>query len=418
MTIPADLAQLRTIDGADVYKAGRLAGYLRRERDDVEFVYAEPYLADSEAPRVAFTLPKRAGIFRATGGSVPSFFAGLLPEGLRLTAVTTAARTSEDDHFSILLAVGADTIGDVQVLPAGTLPIDPKPLFDQTDTTSADFTALFTRATSTDADDLDRTALPGIQIKVSAQMISTPISSTRGPAILKLNPPEYPLLVENENFFLDMAAACGIRVPSHQLAVDRYGRTALFVDRFDRAVANGRIRRLAQEDACQVLGRYPAAKYRITLQEAIKGLADAVTEGRGSRPLATLQMLEVAAFSYLIGNGDLHGKNLSIRQNLDAIWEVTPAYDLLSTQPYLSWNDPMALSLYGRDGKLTYRWWAEAAIRLGVTTRAINRSLARIIDASEPWIDRVGEIGFDAETTRHLAALITERRKELQQRPT
>ncbi|WP_308162810.1 type II toxin-antitoxin system HipA family toxin [Nocardia alni] len=413
MTRPSDITHLRTVEEADVYKAGILAGHLRRERDDVVFTYIDHYLDDSAAPPVAFTLPKRTDAFRATGGSVPPFFAGLMPEGLRLTAITRAARTSEDDHFSILLAVGADTIGDIQVLSTGTIPADPQPLFDQSDTTSADFTALFTRATSTNAEELDRTALPGVQIKVSAQMISTPISGARGPAILKLNPPEYPLLVENENFFLDMAHECGIHVPNHQLAADRNGRTALFVDRFDRIIEHGEVRRLAQEDACQVLGRYPAAKYRITLQEAIKALADAVTTGRGSHLVATLQMLEIAAFSYLIGNGDLHGKNLSIRQNPAGTWEVTPAYDLLTTQPYMSWNDPMALSLYGRDAKLAYRWWAEAATRLGISIRAMNRSLTRILDASESWTNRVAEIGFDDKITHRLTTLIAERREQL-----
>ncbi|MFI6867118.1 type II toxin-antitoxin system HipA family toxin [Nocardia sp. NPDC050406] len=417
MTTPPDLSRLRAVDNAEVYKAGRLAGQLRRERDDVVFQYAQPYLADPTAPPVAFTLPKSPAPYRATGGSVPAFFAGLLPEGLRLTAITTATRTSEDDHFSLLLAVGSDTIGDVQVLPAGTSPTDQPPLFAQTDTATADFAFLFTRATSTDLGELDRTALPGVQVKVSAQMISTPISTARGPAILKLNPPEMPFLVENENFFLDMADACGIRVPDHRLANDRNGRTALFVDRFDRTVAKGEIRRLAQEDACQVMGRYPAAKYRITLQEAIKALAEAVTEGRGSYPLSILQMLEIAAFSYLIGNGDLHGKNLSVRQTPEGIWEVTPAYDLLSTQPYLSWSDPMALQLFGRDAKLSYRWWIEAATRLGIPTRAISRSLSRIVTAAEPWIDRVPEIGYDERTTHRLSALIGNRLKELH-RPT
>lgn len=413
MTAPSDLADLRTVGEADVYKAGRIAGQLRRERDDIVFSYSEPYLDDSTAPPVAFTLPKRAGAFRATGGSVPPFFAGLLPEGLRLTAITAAAKTSEDDHFSILLAVGADTIGDIQVLPGGTTPTAPQPLFDRTDTTDADFTTLLARATSSNPGDLDRTALPGVQIKVSAQMISTPVSTARGPAILKLNPPDYQLLVENENFFLDMAAACGLRVPNHRLATDSNGRTALFIDRFDRIVEQGEIRRLAQEDACQVLGRYPAAKYRITLQEAVMALADAVAAGRGSYRLAALQVLEIAAFSYLIGNGDLHGKNLSIRRNPAGIWEITPANDLLSTQPYLSWRDPMALSLYGRDAKLSHRWWSEAAARLGVSKRSIDRSLARIVEASEPWTTRIAEIGFDDKTTHHLANLIENRRREL-----
>ncbi|GAA5056548.1 type II toxin-antitoxin system HipA family toxin [Nocardia callitridis] len=413
MTTPNDLAELREVNAADVYKAGRLAGHLRREHDDVVFSYSEPYLADPTTPNVAFTLPKRAEGFRATAGSVPAFFAGLLPEGLRLTAITAATRTSEDDHFSILLAVGADTIGDVQAIPSGASHIDPPPMYNQTDTTAANFTDLFNQATSSNPDDLDRTALPGIQIKVSAQMISTPVSTAQGPAILKLNPPGYPCLVENENFFLDMAHACGIRVPDHQIATDGHGRTALFISRFDRVLEDGRLHRFAQEDACQILGRYPAAKYRITLQEAIKGLAMAVTEGRGSFALAALQMLEVAAFSYLIGNGDLHGKNLSIRQNPAGTWEVTPAYDLLSTQPYLSWRDPMALTLYGRNAKLSYRWWTDAASRLGVPKRALDRSLARITDAAESWTSRISEIGFDEKTTTRLETLVTKRRQEL-----
>ncbi|MFC9896115.1 type II toxin-antitoxin system HipA family toxin [Nocardia sp. NPDC127579] len=411
MTSP-DPAQLRDIDAADVYKSGRLAGHFRRERDDVAFTYDRAYLADPTAPPVAFTLPKAAGDFRATGGSVPPFFAGLLPEGLRLTAITTATRTSADDHLSILLAVGADTIGDVQVVPAGQHPVDPAPVL-ATDPASADFVELFSRATSTDLADLDRAGLPGVQIKVSAQMISTPIATATGPAILKLNPPDYPLMVENESFFMTMAGACGIRVPNHHLAADRHGRKALFVHRFDRSVVSGDIRRWAQEDSCQVLGRYPAAKYRITLQEAISGLADAVAAGRGSHRLAVLQLLEIAAFSYLIGNGNLHGKNLSIQQQADGIWAVTPAYDLLSTQPYLSWRDPMALPLYDRDAKLTHRWWIEAATRLGVPERAMNRSLTRITGAAGPWVARVREIGFDQKTTDRLAALLTQRSTEL-----
>ncbi|MGW6422827.1 type II toxin-antitoxin system HipA family toxin [Nocardia sp. NPDC055053] len=411
-----DVPDLRGIDRADVYKAGRTAGHLLREQDVVTFAYRQDYLDDPSAPAVAFTLPKSSERYRATGGSVPPFFAGLLPEGARLTAITTAAKTSDDDHFSILLAVGADTIGDVQVLPEGHLPVTPSPVFTAGDSNDADFTELFQQATTSDPVDLDRTGLPGVQVKVSAQMISTRVTTERGPAILKLNPPEYPRLVENEDFFLRMAAACGIDVPNHRLATDRYGRAALFVERFDRITTPRGIERLAQEDACQVLGRYPAAKYRISLQEAIIGLSDAVRTGAGSAPLATRRTLAIAAFSYLIGNGDLHGKNLSVRRSREGVWEVTPAYDLLTTQPYLGWNDPMALALYGRAAKLTYRWWAAAAARLGVPKRALDRDLARIVDAAESWDAKVPSIGFDEPTTDRLTKMLVARREEL--RPT
>ena len=49
------------IDKADVYKAGRLAGKLRRESDYVSFNYTEEYLASSTDP-VATTSEARNGV--------------------------------------------------------------------------------------------------------------------------------------------------------------------------------------------------------------------------------------------------------------------------------------------------------------------------------------------------------------------
>ncbi|MFI6999514.1 hypothetical protein [Nocardia sp. NPDC050175] len=57
----------------------------------------------------------------------------------------------------------------------------------------------------------------------------------------------------------------------------------------------------------------------------------------------------------------------------------------------------------------------EAAAHLGVPKRAINRSLARIVEAAEPWGERVSEIGFDDQTTDHMMTFIAERRMELHQ---
>ena len=44
------------------------------------------------------------------------FFAGLLPEGVRLRALVRRVKTSEDDLLSLLVAAGADCIGDVAVV--------------------------------------------------------------------------------------------------------------------------------------------------------------------------------------------------------------------------------------------------------------------------------------------------------------
>ncbi|KZF06621.1 hypothetical protein A2J03_24295 [Rhodococcus sp. EPR-157] len=123
-------SELRLVDAADVYKGDLFAGTLTRRGNDVVFRYSDEYLALPSSPDLAWSIPKSTSETSASGGSVPPFFAGLLPEGVRLTGVVTAAKTSEDDHLTLLLAVGADTIGDVRVVPRDELPSSMSPAFD------------------------------------------------------------------------------------------------------------------------------------------------------------------------------------------------------------------------------------------------------------------------------------------------
>ncbi len=409
---PVDLPALRGIESADVHQGPTLAGRLARDGNDVIFTYDEALLDAARAGErgIAWTLPRRPEAVRSPSGTLPPFFAGLLPEGIRLQAVVSATKTSIDDHLTLLLAVGRDAIGDVRVLPPGeSVQPDPMPLSED-GVASSDLLEVFATATSATRG-FERVALPGVQAKVSAALMSAPVGTDRGPAILKLNQEQgFPRLVENEHYFLAMAAACGLRVPEHRLVHDRSGRSGLLVRRFDRAPGGVR---LAQEDACQVLGVYPAGKYRLKTEEVVRALAAAVAAGGGSRRLAVRHLFELVAFCYLIGNGDLHGKNFSIRRNLQGFWEVTPAYDLLSTQPYLGWRDPMALDLYGRANRLDRRHLLEAARRLDLPSRAATSVLDRICAALPVSILRLAEIGFDDRTTSRLAELMDHRLHEV-----
>lgn len=108
------LEHLRDVEQADVYKSGRLAATLTRTADGVAFRYRDEWI-DAGGPAVATTLPVAAGPVVRPGGALPAYFVGLLPEGGRLGALRRAVKTSADDELSLLLAVGADAIGDVQV---------------------------------------------------------------------------------------------------------------------------------------------------------------------------------------------------------------------------------------------------------------------------------------------------------------
>lgn len=403
MTDPTGL-DLREVTEADVYIGEAVAARLTRDRRDTvifDYVAGEPGEGRVRDRSVSWSL-LRSGEYPVvtTGGAVPTFFAGLLPEGVRLGVATSSTKTSADDHLTLLLAIGADTTGDIRVAPADAAPLLPLPLFEPE--RDNDFHEVFAKLTgSVEADPI---GLAGIQPKVSAGMMSTPTQTRAGPAILKLNPAGFPLLVENEHFFMRMASACGLRTAQTTLLHDRQGHSALLVNRFDRVGP----RRIPQEDACQVSDLYPASKYRIKTETALTKLAEACGRGGGSKVVALVELLKVVVFSWLIGNGDLHGKNMSI-YNPDKLWQPTPAYDLLCTQPYAGWKDPMALNLYGRANRLTRSIFIEAGERLGIRERAMKNMIDSVVDVATKWPDRCDEIGFDDRQTERLAQMLRTR---------
>jgi len=407
--------RLKSVENADVYKDERPAGTLRRDGSDVVFRYHQSYLADPSAPPLAWSIPKYESDVRAAGGSVPAFFAGLLPEGLRLRGAVAATKTSEDDHLTILVAVGADTIGDVRVVPARSALTRPVAAFDEDAISPPDLRDLFDQASGSEVLRTDPAALPGVQAKVSAQLASTPISTRSGPAILKLAPEHgFPRLIENEHFFMGLAAKCGLRVPRHRIVRDEQGCAGLLVSRFDRRLsAHGQLNRLAQEDACQVLGQFPAAKYRLKTEDVISALSSACERGGGSARVSTLALLRLVAYAYATGNGDLHGKNFSVYQPEMGLWTASPAYDLLCTQPYLRWRDPMALDLYGRANKLTRPHLVDAGNRLGVPERATIRMLNEVCIGVAHGLDSVEQIGFEERVNQRLRELLMARLTEL-----
>jgi serine/threonine-protein kinase HipA len=319
-------------------------------------------------------------------------------------------KTSVDDHMTLLLAVGADTISDVRVLPSREEPPLAMVAFDPERVRTLDVAEVFAAVSGPDALELDPAALPGVQAKVSAVMYSTPLTTKSGPAILKIAPAQgYPRLVENEHFFMSLAADCGLIVPRHQIVHDMHDRPGLLVSRFDRNSGSS----IAQEDACQVMAMYPAEKYRMKTEEIVGALSSVCERGGGSARVATLDVLRLVAYSYAIGNGDLHGENFSVLAPTPEMWRVTPAYDLLRTQPYLSWRDPMALDFDGRANRLSRRHFVESAGRLGIPERALTRMLDQVCSGIVAGAEKVEDIGFADDDTSRLRELLLHRVDEL-----
>ena len=395
------------MESADVFCGGQRAGRLRRREEHIEFSYLPDYLSMG-GRAAAVTLPLREEPYRSPGGMVPAFFAGLLPEGVRLQAVIEAVNTSPDDELSLLLAVGGDTVGAVTVVPEGGQPRDPAPEPEAGQPGETSFGEMFARSVQPPRPQLDK-ALPGVQEKLSDALISFPVKSGGGPAILKLSPDRYPRLVENEAFFLKMAESCGLRVPPHRIVKDRSGTSGLLVERFDRLRTARRVARLPQEDACQLIGRRPVDKYRLSLRE----VAGAVTAAVAAPAVAVLELTLLTAFSYLIGNGDCHGKNVSVRWlPEERMAEVTPMYDLLSTAPY-NLDDRLALPMDGRDNRIRGKDLVRFAETWEVPAQLVRRKLENMLQRAEPWPERVGEIGLASSAAERLARTMRSRMEEL-----
>jgi serine/threonine-protein kinase HipA len=362
---------------ARVLKKGVWAAVLSSDAGEVTFRYREEYL-QSERPPISSTLPKTPDEVRLTRGATPAFFSGLLPEGRRLLAVASRLKTSVDNEVTLLLDIGNDLIGDVQVLPESGVP-QRKPLQLPRSTDDWNFQAIREDVFGSAA-----SGLPGVQDKTSAEMQNAPVKFAGKQYILKLTPSNVPGVVENEYFFLRLARAWGLRVANHHLLTDRAGEKGLLIERFDRPGAHPESW-LAVEDGAQALGVYPAAKYEVPMEEvgrALVGLCKAPA-------VAAYELFRQVVFSYMMGNGDHHAKNLAVLEDDMGGFHISPAYDLVNTMFYA--DRTTALTINGKESNLTRSDMMAFAESLGLPEKASLRGL----DGFLRHTSVVGKAGLD-----------------------
>ena len=396
---------------ARVLRGGIFAGTIERTREGATFTYAATFL-DRPRPAweggLAYHLPYTRPRTEIRGVNVHSFFAGLLPEGIRLTALVRRVKTSADDLLSLLVEAGADCIGDVSVVADDGRDRSVTPAVDVARLDTIRFADVLA-ASLAGARGAEPT-LSGVQEKLSAAMISLPLRGKAGSGayLLKLEPPRLRRLVHNEHFFMQAARESGLDVARTELVHDAEGVPGLLVERFDRARVARETHAIHQEDACQFLERYPGDKYVVSHGDIAEGIG-----ALSAAPIVELaKYLRLIAFSYLVGNGDLHAKNVSLRTRLGTgLVELTPAYDLLSTLPY--GDRTMALSFEGRDDHWKRTHFVAFGARHGVRDGAVRSMLDELCDVAPRWIERLDEIGLERKKRTDLARVITKRRADL-----
>lgn len=319
---------------------------LLSERDDgrtsFRFIDSYQHLARRPVLSQSFEDDLQKVYVSKRAGSLPAFFANLVPEGkLRAILVKTFALAEQDD-LSLLEIAARDMPGATSLVR-----IDVN-VSETSDEPSVDDGAEPTNGLRSPG---LRFSLAGVQLKFSmlrdGERFLLPGHDLRGEWIVKPGSGEFPGLVQNEWSMLMWARAAGMTVPEsfivpyHSLtalhAVIPEGMDALAVKRYDREGS----RRIHQEDFAQVLGRMPDRKYDGTAEELVL-VARALLGEEGY-----FEAVRRLVFVVICGNHDAHLKNWSLlyRDGLNPSW--TPLYDQVATIAWPAIEKELGLKLAG-----------------------------------------------------------------------
>ena len=137
----------------------------------------------------------------------------------------------------------------------------------------------------------------------------------------------------NEHLCLALARALGL--PAARSEVRSFGdEPAIVVERYDRIRLAGSIRRLHQEDMCQVLGLPPTKKYQNEGGPGCAELSEAIWTHSGEPGDDARTFARAIMLNWIVGGTDAHAKNFSMLIGPHGRGRLAPLYDVASILPY------------------------------------------------------------------------------------
>jgi serine/threonine-protein kinase HipA len=338
--------ELQKVNALGVHLHGRRIGIINRLAGDTQiFAFEQDYIDDPNRPTLSLSYKSRTGglvtMARRVSRRLPPFFSNLLPEGRLRDYLAQKAGVKREREFSLMAVLGADLAGAVTV----------QPMNGRESEHNHDRRPQHQDDEDQQKNNVLRFSLAGVQLKFSAVAeasggLTIPAHGVGGSWIVKLPSTQHASVAENEYAMMELARAAGIQVPPVRLVsvaeieglppeAARLKGSALAVERFDRAAGG---RRIHMEDFAQVFGLFPEAKYDERSYANIAAVLWAETGEEG-----TYEFVRRLVFSVLIGNADMHHKNWSLLYPDGRKPVLSPAYDFVSTLPYIP-GDTLALS--------------------------------------------------------------------------
>ena len=256
-------------------------------------------------------------------------------------------------------------------------------------------------------------AITGVQPKLSLDLEKQKGEPSRltivglnGDYILKPSSKEYPELPENEDLTMHLAELVKIKTAQHSLIRLHSGELAYLTKRFDRKNKT----KIAVEDFCQLSGNLTEHKYRGSI-EKIGKLTHQFTTNKG---FEIQRLFELVLFSYLTGNADMHLKNFSLIENNLGEYELSPAYDLLSTALVIhSDREESALTINGKRNRLQLKDFNALAESLKINAKSLQAIYKRFNKVLPKWASFIQQSFLSKEIQTNYIELITKRNKNI-----
>ena len=235
-------------------------------------------------------------------------------------------------------------------------------------------------------------AVPGVQPKLSMSLVKetkeksdtrlTVVGALGGHYIFKPPSDKFLEMPENEHVTMRMAESFGIQVVPSSLIRLLSGELSYITKRVDRKENGAKIHMI---DMFQITEAFD--KYKSSMEKVGKALGDYSS----NTLLDKTFYFDIAIFSFLIGNNDMHLKNFSMIENPSG-WVLSPAYDLLNVAiVFPEDSEELALTLVGKKQKLKREHFEQLGEGLGLTPKQIKGSFNRMIknkSSAFDWIDR------------------------------
>ena len=305
--------------------------------DRTLFAFMDSYIHDESRPVLGLGFKDALGglltNFKPTQTKLTPFFSNLLPEETMRHYLAERAGVNPAREFFLLWVLGQDLAGAITVEPADGEALPPNVQQDIDDEMKIDVPMRF--------------SLAGVQLKFSAVQqanggLTIPATGKGGSWIVKLPSSRFDAVPENEYSMMELARMLGMDVPETQLlpinqianipdGIGKFGDAfknaqAFVIKRFDRAGDQA----VHIEDFAQVFGVYPQDKYK---KASMRNIAQVIgIEGQNEDIAEFTRRL---VFNTLIGNADMHLKNWSVIYKDKRAASIAPAYDFVSTIPYI-----------------------------------------------------------------------------------